>query len=184
TFHTDDSELVTLSATANFSTLGPRVGKKMKDIATAIAALPENTIARIEMGESHEIDSVVIANDDIKVRRTEKPGLALKSDGFMTVALETDLTDELVAEGLVREFVHLVQNERKAANLELTERIILHVWIPEMSELLQNAITQHEDYIRRETLATKILMGEASFKGTKLKANGLEFILRVERTQA
>ncbi len=186
TFHTDDTDLVTLSATANFRALGPRVGKKMNEVAAGIAGLPEETIGRVEKGESIRVtvsdgEAVEITPHDIQVRRIERPGVALKSDGFMTVALDTRLTDELVAEGLAREFVHLVQNERKAANLELTDRIYLTVWVPGASKALADAIEGHGDYIQRETLATRLTIGADPFEGTKLKANGLEFVLGIER---
>jgi isoleucyl-tRNA synthetase len=181
TFHTDDTGLVTLSATANFRALGPRVGKKMNEVAAAIAALPEEIIARVENGESHDLGSVVIGKDDIQVRRTEQPGLALKSDGFMTVALDTRLTEALSSEGFAREFVHLVQNERKAMGLELTDRIRLTFWAPEPSKELLEASEAHRDYICRETLASEFRVSSAAIAGTKLGVNGLECVLGIEK---
>ncbi|MFH1011283.1 MAG: class I tRNA ligase family protein [bacterium] len=181
TFHTDDAGLVTLSATANFRALGPRVGKKMNEVAAAIAALPEEIIARIENGAHHDLGPVVIGRDDIQVRRTEEPGLALKSDGFMTVALDTRLTEALSSEGFAREFVHLVQNERKAIGLQLTDRIKLTLWAPEASKALAEAMEAHHDYICRETLATHFVVSAQAPAGTKLGVNGLECVLRIEK---
>ena len=181
TFHTDDTGLVTLSATANFRALGPRVGKKMNEVAAAIAALPEEVIARIEAGATHDLGQVVISREDIQIRRTEKPDLALKSDGFMTVALDTRLTNDLASEGFAREFVHLVQNERKAAGLELTDRIHLAVAMPQASAILADAIEVHRSYICRETLATQLSVASELLGGTKQTVNGLECVLQIEK---
>jgi isoleucyl-tRNA synthetase len=179
TFHTDDAGLVTLSATANFRALGPRVGKKMNEVAAAIAALPEEIIARIESGVSHDLGLAIIGPEDIQVRRSEQPGMALKSDGFMTVALDTRLTDDLTSEGFARELVHLVQNERRAAGLEMTDRI--HLSFCTDSALLSAAIESHRDYICRETLAKQLFVVAELPEGTKQVVNGLECVLRMDK---
>jgi len=97
-------------------------------------------------------------------------------DGPYVAALVTELTPELVQEGLAREFVRRVQDLRKTADLDVADRIELFV---EASAGLKAAIVTHKEYITAETLATKLSFGappartslvEDEFDGEKLKA--------------
>ena len=82
-------------------------------------------------------------------------GYAVESDGTYTVGIATEVTAELRAEGYVRDIAHIVQNMRKDAGLEISDRIHLSINAPEGSEILA-AITNHLDYIANETLAVDI----------------------------
>ncbi len=92
------------------------------------------------------------------LERAPKQGLAVKSEGALVVALEVDLTQELIREGLARELVNKVQNMRKAAGLEVTQRVRLTV---SGDEEVREAVMEHRDYIRHETLALEVAMVEA-----------------------
>jgi len=174
----DDRDLVTRSAVPNLKLLGPRVGKRIPEISKAISALTDEQIQRIESGEPLRHDDLEFSLEDILVRRNEKPGLVMKSDGFMTVALDTELTDELLAEGMAREVVHHIQNLRKQSGFEITDRIAVHV-VPDSVELEQS-LRVHEEYVRRETLALRLEYNSIT-SGTRLDANGHAFMVSVER---
>jgi isoleucyl-tRNA synthetase len=174
----DDSDLVTRTAAANFKMLGKRVGSRMPEIAKAVAALTDDEIRKIEEGNGFNVSDIALTLDDIQIRRVERVGLALKSDGHMTVALDTELTPELEAEGMAREVVHHIQNLRKQTGLEITDRI--EVQFSAESAQLREALRIHEDYVRRETLATSLELKDV-LNGEALEANGREFVVALKR---
>jgi len=92
----------------------------------------------------------------VEVKAQAKEGFAVAEDGPYVAALVTDLTPELVQEGLAREFVRRVQDLRKSADLDVADRIELFV---EASAGLRSAIEAHKDYITSETLTTSLVFG-------------------------
>jgi isoleucyl-tRNA synthetase len=103
-------------------------------------------------GEDYEITP-----DEVEIRAEAKEGYAVASEGAYLAALVTELTPELVNEGLVREFVRRVQSLRKDADFDIADRIHLYYTA---SEGLTHAIQSFEDYIKEETLAKAITAGE------------------------
>jgi isoleucyl-tRNA synthetase len=99
----------------------------------------------------------------------------------MTVALETELTPALLAEGHAREIVHHIQNLRKDAGFEITDRI--QVAAETASAELMAALEIHHDYICRETLATRLEFKPVT-DGVELESNGLPIIMAVHRLKA
>jgi len=138
--------------------------------------LDNDRIRELLHGGTFRFETFEFTQADIIVRRTERHGFALNSDGHMTVALDTELTPELEAEGLAREVVHHIQNLRKLSGLEITDRIALALQTE--SAALRQALELHRDYICRETLAR-----ELSFKngtaGTQLESNGHAFVVEI-----
>jgi isoleucyl-tRNA synthetase len=173
-----DEQLASLSAAANFRVLGKKVGGKMKEIAEKIAKISSADLKKIESGGTITIDEFVLSSEDIQIRREEKSGLALKSDGYMTVALDTELTPELLAEGMAREIVHTIQNERKESGLEITDRISIDLSTP--SAELRRAVESFEDYICRETLALNLKLN-GSTQGQEFQTGGHPYSVRVVR---
>ena len=97
------------------------------------------------------VEGVDVSADDVLVTRTPKAGLVVASEGSVVVGLETALTPELVAEGNAREFVSHVQNMRKEADFEVTQRI--RVTVSADAEM-RAAVEAHRDYVMNEILAT------------------------------
>jgi len=159
----DDSALCSLSAKANFKRLGKRLGPKMKAIAGAVEALDAAAIARLERGESLEVDGETLTREDILLDRQALPGNASESQGSLTVVLDTHITPELAAEGLARELVSRIQNLRKTAELSVSQRIVLKIDAQgAVAEMLANP--ELRALIQRETLATELsLSASASF---------------------
>ncbi len=152
--HSSDEGLVTLSAKANFKVLGKKVGPRMKEIAALIEQLPAEEIAKLESGNNITLSDVLLTPEDVLVRRDELEGFAVKSNGHMTIALDTYLTQELTAEGLAREIVHSIQTARKDAGFEITDRISIE--LATLSGELEDAVNQFAEYICRETLALEL----------------------------
>ena len=155
-FSHNETDLATFSAKANFSRLGPRLGPQVKKVAQKIQQLDADSLARALNGESIRLDldgqECVLAPEDLVIDRKPKEGLAVASERELVVALEVDLTLELVREGLAREFVNKVQNMRKTADLDVTQRIAI---VFSGDEEVREAVEEHGDYIRNETLAVK-----------------------------
>ncbi len=162
-FHEREDELVEYKAKANFKTLGKALGPLMKAASSVIAGLDQDTIQSILDGSTISIDvegtSVDIDIDKIIIERLEKAQLKVVNEGTLTVALDSEITEELQMEGNVRDLVRGIQNLRKESGLEVTDRIILKI---SGSQALKSAYTMFSDYIASETLAVKMLWTDAA----------------------
>ncbi len=148
-------ELVTYVVKPNFRTLGPKFGKSMPAVAEAVAALPADELGdEVAAGKSvavtvegHEYE---FAAEDFVVETHQREGYQVEREGGLAVAIATELSPELVGEGLARELVHHIQNTRKAADLQIDDRIRLRVAGPaEIAEML----AVHGEWVKKETLA-------------------------------
>jgi isoleucyl-tRNA synthetase len=149
-------ELGTYTVKPNFRTLGPRFGKRMPQLVAAVAALDAARVARALRagetvvvsiaGEDHELGAA-----DLTLALAPLEGYGLEREGTHAVALELALDDELIRSGHAREIVHAVQQCRRDAGLEITDRITL---ILSGDAQLLAAAREHEGYIVSETLAT------------------------------
>jgi isoleucyl-tRNA synthetase len=153
-FSTQEDVVVSIGAKANFKKLGKTFGPKMKDAATEIEKFTPTQILALESGTTIEIGGHRIAFDDIEIRRTKLEGIEVETEGELTVALDTTITPELKAEGQAREFINRVQNLRKTADLNVTDRIIIRCSCPEQ---IRNSICSSTEYVCSETLAVEII---------------------------
>ena len=153
-FSTDSSELVTIQAKPNFKQLGPKLGPLMKKAVPLINSLSDGQIAAISGGETVSVElegqTIELTAADIDVVRHPKAGLAVSAEGSLVVGIDTQLTDELITEGLAREFVNKIQSMRKEMDLEVTQRI--HIGFSG-DEAVGAAVARYGDYIASETLA-------------------------------
>ena len=182
-FDEQESDLVELRVKANFKSLGPRLGRDVQRAAKAVAGLPLETVLAIEGGEPYELAvdelRVTLGPDDVVVERHEKEGLFVESSGTITVALDHELTPDLVDEGLAREFVNRVQNLRKDAGLRVSDRIRLRVHTG--SPDVRRALDRHGATIRSETLAEAIESSAAPLgDATATDLNGHACEIRIE----
>ncbi len=153
----NEEELVVMSAKANFKVLGKQLGPHMKEVNSLIMELPMESILHILRGEGVELSysggSIILNEDSIAVQREEREHISVLNEGDLTVALETELTPELITEGIVRDLIRGVQTERKDIGLEITDRISLSVDLP---EAIVDGVKGYTDLIQGETLATAI----------------------------
>ncbi|HEV7204422.1 MAG TPA: isoleucine--tRNA ligase [Jatrophihabitans sp.] len=158
----DADELVELSVKANFRELGRRFGKRTQTVANAIAATdPVELVAAYRAGTASVVvdgETLPIGGDEIVVSETPRSGWAVASDGADTVALDLELTHELRLAGLAREIVRLVQDARKNAGFEVTDRIELW-WRVGGSPEPAEAIRTHAEQLTGEVLATALHEG-------------------------
>jgi isoleucyl-tRNA synthetase len=155
-----DANLVRLRARANFRSLGKRYGKDTPAAAAAVSQLPAEALRTLETGgeTSLSVDgrTFVYFGDDVVVEREVATDWLVAADGPFVVALDPELDDALRAEGLARELVHQIQQARRKAGYEITDRIELGISGPPP---ITDLIRAHEMFIRGETLARKMLAG-------------------------
>ncbi len=153
-FSTDPSALATTQAKPNFKQLGPKLGPLMKKAVPLINSLTAAQIAAIAAGKTVAVEldgqTVELTSTDIEVVRNPKEGMAVSAEGSLVVGLDTQLDDDLLAEGLAREFVNKIQSMRKEMDLEVTQRI--RIGFGGDAEV-GTAVARFRDYIETETLA-------------------------------
>jgi isoleucyl-tRNA synthetase len=176
-FGDNEDSLVSISAKPNYRKLGRIYGPAMKEAAAEIEALGPADIRALEAGESRRIRGHTIGFDDIELRRERHEGIEVETEGEITVALSTEITDELRAEGHARELVNRVQNLRKSRGLEVTDRILLFC---ACDEELKHALEAHQDYIRTETLADE-LRWQAAAEAESVDINGMAARITLEK---
>jgi len=135
----------------------------MGGLQSALAAQDASQVAAmVRAGESFTLDVnglvIEIAPADVLVTPQPKPGFAVASEGTLVVALDTNITPELRAEGLAREFVRHVQDLRKIAEFDISDRIVTYYVA---SDVLANAIQTFAEYIKNETLTVELVAGAA-----------------------
>lgn len=168
-FLTKENNVLVKSIKANFKTLGPKFGPKMKAIAAAITAFSQDDIAKIESEgrfvlniEGSEIE---IALTDVEIITQDIPGWVVANEDALTVALDTTITDDLRMEGISRELVNRIQNIRKESNFDVTDNIIVEI---EQHNLLCPAVERFMDYICSETLTKELKFVEKVQEPTQM----------------
>ena len=152
-FYDNEEELVEYKAKANFKVLGKILGSKMKEAAMAIEQLSSKEIAQILDGSIIKLQindwELELESEHLVVQRLEKPNRVVLNEGSLTVGLDITLTPELVQEGILRDFIRLVQNRRKEKKLSITDRIRLKIkTTPQLNEVLNFG----ENLLFQETL--------------------------------
>ncbi|MGC8594574.1 MAG: isoleucine--tRNA ligase [Candidatus Kryptoniota bacterium] len=153
----DDSEFVNKGAKPNFKIIGPKFGKDVKIVAERIKNMSRDEIKEIESKGVITLTtggkSFNIGRDDVEIFTHEVSGWIVESDATLTVALDTEVDEQLKIEGIAREFVNRIQNIRKDAGFEVTDRIRVYVDGPTD---FAPAIEKMGDYIKSETLAVEL----------------------------
>ena len=142
----------------NFRLLGRRYGRLLPRIQQGLAEVDSAAaIARLESGNaltlSVEGENLVLDRDEVEVVTRTRDGLALETEGPLTVALDLELDPELLAEGWAREFVRHVQQLRKKRGLDVTDRIAVTYRAPVS---VSRALDRHAAYIQTETLCLEL----------------------------
>jgi len=128
-------------------------------VKAALLALDPSETAESFLAEQPvklEVDGEIleILPDEVEVRAEAKTGLMVAQEGAYLAAISTDLTPELINEGLAREFVRRVQDFRKQIDLDIADRIKLYY---QATEKLSAAIQEHAEYIEGETLCVEMV---------------------------
>jgi isoleucyl-tRNA synthetase len=172
-----DSDVIKLKAKANFKVLGAKLGKSMKIVAARVQTMTQDELRDFQ--QTGRVTLNVEGNDyelergEIEILAEDIEGWLVSSEGGITVALDTQLSESLIHEGLAREFVNRIQNIRKDSGFDVTDRI--QIELHGASEILQQAVSTFNSYICEETLANSLeLASNGSSKLSSAKDTEVE----------
>ncbi len=162
----DDSSIVNKTAKPNFKVIGPKYGKLVKPLAAAIREIGKEQIEELESAGKLTLtvngEEITISRDDVEIQSSEIEGWMVESEGNITVAVDKELDNELIAEGYAREFVNRVQNMRKDSGLDVVDRIKVFY---RADKKFVDFIEKFSEYIGQEILADVITPAEEEFEG-------------------
>jgi isoleucyl-tRNA synthetase len=154
---TDTAGILVKRIKPNFKSLGPRFGKKMKELSAAIAQMEQEEIAAFEKSGTFQLhlgeEQITLTLEDVEIVSEDIPGWLVANEGAITVALDINITEELRQEGVARELINRIQNIRKESGFDVTDRINVTM---EKHQLINDAVGNHAKYIGSQTLADKI----------------------------
>lgn len=165
----DASGILVKQIKPNFKTLGPKFGKDMKAIATAVQEFGQSEIAQFEKAQTYSLQlpdkTVTLSLDDVEISTQDIEGWLVATAGSLLVALDIHITPELRQEGIARELVNRIQNIRKDNDYDITDRIQIRL---QAHPALQAAVTANEAYIKNETLTDSITFLESLPEGEEI----------------
>ena len=166
----EDSEIkLVKKIKPNFKVLGKKVGGMMKQLAAAIAQMNQDDIATFETSGTFELCGYALVAEDVDIITEDMPGWLVANNGTITIALDIELTPALIEEGIARELINRIQNLRKSSGLEITDRIAVQL---ENREEIAAAVTNCNDYIASQVLATSLTLVDNLTDGTALEMDG------------
>ena len=159
-YTTDGGDYVQYTVVPNFKRLGPKVGKQVPAVKKALGQADGNQlltqlqstgVVKIDLPDGVlELDS-----EDIEVRLKARDGWAAAQGAGSVVVLNTEVTEELRREGIAKDLIRVIQNQRKEIGCQYTDRI--HVGVEPDDAEVSLAIEEHRDFIRKETLADSLI---------------------------
>jgi isoleucyl-tRNA synthetase len=153
----DETDFLRFEVKPNLKLLGQKYGREVQEIAKALSSMADADLARVARlagaGETVEVAGKPLAPEELLVNGREKPGFASAEEGGAVVIVSTELTPELVLEGLAREIVHRIQNLRKDAGFEIADRIKTYY---AGDATIGDVMRRHADYVRQETLSVEL----------------------------
>jgi isoleucyl-tRNA synthetase len=169
---TETEGVISKKLKPNFKLLGAKLGTKMKQASSVIAELSQQAIAELERNGTLQIEvdgtSIPLLINEVDIIAEDIPGWSVAVKGNLTVALDISLSDALLKEGNARELVNRVQNIRKEANFELTDKILLQIVD---NPNMKDSINEFSAYICREILATEIEWVSSLEEGVDIEIN-------------
>ena len=164
----------------NFRTMGKKFGKLMKGVAAQMGQLSQDQIALLEekgsIALSVEGQEAVVEAADVEIISEDIPGWLVSNEGNLTVALEVELTDELLKEGMARELINRIQNLRKDGGLEITDRISVTI---APNEQVRASVESYGDYIGSQVLADSIELADND--GTETEFDDFKLNIKITK---
>ena len=182
-FTSDVEAFTTYTFKPQLRTVGPKYGKFLKGIQQALAELDGNAAMASLKADGvlrlPEVDaSIELSEEDLLITMTQKEGYVTENDPSMTVVLDTNLTEELLEEGFVREIISKIQTMRKEADFEVMDQIAVYY---QGSEKVNSIFTKNCDTIKKEVLATEITSGDQGEYKKEWNINGETVTLGVSK---
>ncbi len=182
-FVTDSSGYVSYNFKPQLKTLGPKYGKLLGAIRQQLASL-DGSAAKAELDEKGAITimagdtEIALAAEDLLIETVQKEGFQAESGNGVTVVLDTNLTDELIEEGFVRELISKIQTMRKDAGFEVMDTIKIYV---SGNEKIEAIFASNADTIKHDVLATEIIASASGSFTKDWDINGEKVTMGVEK---
>ncbi|MBR5524605.1 MAG: isoleucine--tRNA ligase, partial [Clostridia bacterium] len=182
-FITDAAAFMSYSFKPQLKTVGPKYGKQLNDIRTALTELDGNA-AKAKLDEVGAITlnlasgDVTLATEDLLIETTQTEGYYTVTDRGITVAIDTRLTPELIEEGFVREIVSKLQTMRKEAGFEVMDTISVYAT---GNETVERLMGRNWESIGSDVMATAFTLGETAGYVKEWNINGETVTLAVEK---
>ena len=158
---TDVTEVLDFEARANMALVGPKYGAESRQVATAISAAdPVELFGLVSAGRDFQLGGFTLEADEVQVTSSDREGYSSASEGGYTVAIATEIDEDLALEGSARELVHRVQGMRRSAGFDISDRISL--FYETVDADLDDVMAAHSEYVARETLADEVVNGPAT----------------------
>ena len=182
-FTDDVRAYTTYTFKPQLKTVGPKYGKQLGKIKAALSDLDGNAAMDTlnEKGELHfEFDGVMVdlTKEDLLIEMTQQEGFVTEADNYVTVVLDTNLTPELLEEGMIREIISKVQTMRKEAGFEVMDRIRVY---EDGSKKITEIFEKYEEIIKNEVMAGTLLPGQQGGYQKEWNINGEMVMLGVEK---
>ncbi len=182
-FRNDLSEFTSYTFKPQLKTVGPKYGKLLNGIRTHLTEMDgRKAMEELETTGSLSFDisgsNVVLSKEDLLIDMAQMEGYVTEADNRVTVVLCTDLSEELIEEGFVREIISKVQTMRKEAGYEVMDRI--HVY-SSGNEKIRGLMERHGNEIQKDVMASDILFAEAKGYVKEWNINGETVTLGVEK---
>ena len=163
-----------------FKVLGKKVGANMKAVAAEIASMTQEQIAQMEAEGIYSLLNTPysLLPEDVEIVTEDMPGWLVANNGILTIALDIELTDELIEEGIARELINRIQNLRKSSGLEITDRIIIEL---EDRPEIHNAVLHCGEYIASQVLATKLDLTTNEQLPTTIEMDSYNVNIKIEK---
>ncbi|MDG1690112.1 MAG: isoleucine--tRNA ligase, partial [Flavobacteriales bacterium] len=182
-FISQNDSLLKKKAKANFKVLGPKYGKDMKAIASAVGSWTSEEVSLFEKEGKKEISlnsgAIFLTNEDLEIVTADVPGWEIATAGNITVALDVSISKALQREGFARDFVNKIQNLRKEIDLEVSDLIVIKVLCGQEE---QKAIENNLNYICSETL-TDSLDFVSKLEGNEIVEENESFKYLIEKVK-
>ena len=175
----EDSEIrLVKKIKPNFKVLGKKVGGKMKELAAAIGRMTQDEIAQMEQDGTFTLCDYALTAEDVEIITEDMPGWLVANNGVLTIALDIELTEALVEEGVARELINRIQNLRKSSGLEITDRIEVSI---ENREEVAGAVTHCNEYIASQVLATSLTLADGLTDGAEVEMDGYKLHILITK---
>lgn len=172
-----DSDIIVKKAKPNFKVIGPKFGKDVKKVQAVINGLSSSEIKELEQSGKLEKEGFEILREDIEILTENIEGWIVETDGNLTIALDTRLDNNLIEEGIIREFINRVQNYRKTNNFDVNDRIKIAL---KTSDKINDVINKNLDYLRNELYCDNIFKGngeDIQYQRTDINGEDFEFYI-------
>ena len=180
-FTQDLNEYISYDIKPNFKVCGPILGKNIREFQDKLKDFTQDNISTLENGNTITLNiggnDIDITYDMLDIRINSKEGFNASNEGNNFIILNTTLTDELIDEGIVREFVSKVQQIRKTNDYEMMDNINIYY---SHNDEFNKSIKNYIDFIKKETLAIDLIESDENYENT-YDLNGIELGIRLEK---